>query len=378
MRPVRLLIVILATIAFSTPALAQEDTAYRALRPDNVAPGEELALLSPDGSRIAVIDRDGATELCIREVETYPETYEETCADIGIDSMSLQGLEWSPDSTALVFTAEPLITGLDSDIWLVDATTGDVTNLTDDDGDMLAEVPMDIWPGWTPDGDIVFQRYARGGGDEVRVSLMRIAPDGGEPEEMVLFPREYATVMSGPAVVMDDGSIVLGTMPATGFTTGIFRVDSAGGFEHLAGETLIPGQTSLVVLDITADGSTALVYGRPGYEIRFFGGSIALLDLVSGAVTQPDALAGTPIVPATFSPDDRYVLSAAIGEADRLELVMIEVTTGAQRDIPFTDVDPDDGEAMWPHFSLVWAENDTVLLHTGTPTSVLIQLVTDE
>lgn len=378
MRPIRLVVIILASIAFGAPALAQEDAAYRALRPDNVAPGEELALLSPDGSRIAVIEYDGATELCIREVETYPETDEETCADIGIDSKELQGFEWSPDSTTLVFTAEPLITGLDSDIWLMDATTGDVTNLTDDGGDMLAEVPMDLWPGWTPDGDIVFQRYARGDGDEVRVSLMRIAPDGDEPEEMVLFPREYATVMSGPAFVMDDGSIILGTMPATGFTTGIFRVDPDGEFEHLVDETLIPGQDSLVVLDVTADGSTALVYGRPGYEIRFFGGAIALLDLESGTMTQPDALAGEPIVPATFSPDDRYVLSATIGEDDRLGLVMIEMATGTQHDIPFTDVDPGDGEAMWPHLSLVWAENDTVLLHTGTPTSVLIQLVTDE
>lgn len=163
-------------------------------------------------------------------------------------------------------------------------------------------------------------------------------------------------------------------MPATGFTTGIFQVTPNGELEHLADETLIPDQESLVVLDVTADGSTALVYGRASYEIRFHGGSIALLDLESGTMTQPDALAGVPIVPVTFSPDDRYVLTVATSEEEGLSLVMTDIATGEHWDLPFTDVDPDNGEAMWPHLSLAWAENDTVLLHTGIPTSVLIQL----
>ena len=377
MHLVRLIGLMLATLALFTTALAQEDAPYRALRPDPVAPGAEMALLSPDGSRVAIIEYDGSTDLCIREVETYPETFEDLCADIGVDSKELQGLEWSPDSTALVFASEPLLTGLDTDIWAMDATTGDVTNLTDDGTDVFADGPMDVWPGWTPDGEIIFQRFARGDDDEVRVSLMRLSPDGGEPEEIVRFPREYATAMSGPAFVLDDGTIILGTMPATDFTTGILRIDPDRNFEHLADESVIPEEDSLVVLDVIADGSTALVYGRVSYETRFHAGAIALMDLGTGEIRRPGVLQDTPLVPATFSPDDRYVLSAAIGEDDRLQLVMTEVATGTQSDIPFTDVDPDDGEAMWTHVSLVWAENDTVLLHTGVPTSVLIQLVTD-
>ena len=377
MRLVRLVVVMLATLALFTTGLAQEDAAYRALRPDPVEPGAELALLSPDGSHIAIIEDDGSTELCIREVETYPETFEGLCTDMRFDSKELQGLEWSPDSTALVFTSEPLLTGLDTDIWLADARTGDVTNLTDDGTDVFADAPMDVWPGWTPDGDVVFQRYDRDNGGEVVVSLMRLSRDGGEPEEIVRFPRTYATVMSGPAFVLDDGTIVLGTMPATGFTTGIFRVSPNGDFEHLADERVIAEEDSLVVLDVTDDGSTALVYGRASYESRFHAGAIALMDLDTGEIRRPGVLQDTPLVPATFSPDDRYVLSAAIGEDDRLRLVTTEVATSEQSDIPFTDVDPDAGEAMWPHVSLTWAENDTVLLHTGVPTSVLIQLVTD-
>ncbi len=352
------------------PDAATTDAPYRALRPDYVAPGGEVALLSPDGSRLAIIMDDGSTELCIIEVETR----EDTCADIGVDSKGLQGMEWSPDSTALAFTSEPLITGIDPDIWLMDALTGDVRNLTDDGSDVLTDVPMDVWPGWTPDGDIIFQRYDRDGAGEVAVSLMRLSPDGGEPEEIVRFPLEYATVMSGPAFMLDDGSIILGTMPATGFTTGIFRVSPDGMFEHLADDIAVPGQESLVVLDVTADGSTALVYGRPSYEIRFFGGAIAVMDLVSGEITQPDGLAGRPLAPATFSPDDRYVLSAAEGDEETPVLTLTDLETGERQDIQLTDIDPDGGEATWPHLSLSWAESDTVLLHTGTPTSLLIQL----
>jgi len=222
-----------------TPDPATEGEApYRALRPDAVAPGAEMALLSPDGSRAAILSSQLSTELCIREIETF----DETCVEIGIDSKNLQGIEWSPDSTALTFTDDPLLTGLDSDIWLMDAISGEVANLTDDGNDVMAEpgVPMDIWPGWSPDGDIVFQRYALGADSLVHVSLMRIAPDGGEPEEIVRFPREYATGMSGPAFLLDDGAIILGTMPATGFTTGIFRVSPDGRFEHFADHSLVP------------------------------------------------------------------------------------------------------------------------------------------
>lgn len=75
MRLVRLVVVMLAVIALATPTLAQEGAAYRALRSDPVASGAAMALLSPDGSRIAVIDYDGSNELCVREVATYQETF---------------------------------------------------------------------------------------------------------------------------------------------------------------------------------------------------------------------------------------------------------------------------------------------------------------
>lgn len=357
----------------ATPDPATEGEApYRALRPDAVAPGAEMALLSPDGGRVAILSSHLSTELCVREIETF----DETCAEIGIDSQTLQGIEWSSDSTALAFTSDPLLTGLDSDIWLMDAISGEVANLTDDGSDELATPgsTMDIWPGWSPDGDIIFQRYALGADSLVHVSLMRIAPDGGKPEEIVRFPREYATIMSGPAFLLDDGAIILGTMPATGFTTGIFRVSPEGAFAHLADQDLIPGQDSVVVLDVTADGSTALVYGRHSLEIRFHGGDTVFMDLETGEVTQPDSLADEPIVPATFSPDDTQMLSVVGNDDGTRSLMVTDLASGVSWALAVIDPALQDGEAMWPLLSLVWAENDTVGLHTGVPTSVLIPL----
>jgi len=129
-----------------------------------------------------------------------------------------------------------------------------------------------------------------------------------------------------------------------------------------------------VVLDVTADGSTALVYGRQSLEIRFHRGGSVLMDLETGEVTQPDSLAGEPIVPATFSPDDTQVLSVVVGDDGRLSLMMADLASGEFAELLVIDPALQDGEAMWPLLSLVWAENDTIGLHTGAPTSVLIPL----
>jgi len=356
------------------PTVVEElgEPPYRVLRPTEIEPGGELARLSPDGSQVAVLTSDGSTELCIREIESF----EEICAEIGITSRDLQTIRWSPDSSVLVFTSEPILTGVDTDIWMMDAVTGGVTNLTDDDTDILAEPgsAMDVHPGWSPDGDIIFQRYDREDDSEVRVSLMRISPDGGEAEEIAHFPREYATVMSGPAFPLADGSVILATMPATGFTTGLFRVASDGTFEHLGDDSLVPTQDSLVVLDVTADGSRAIVYGRTGYELRFHDGAIGLLDLETGELTRPESLVGEPPAPATFSPDDTEMLSVVTGDDETLTLMLTDLVSGEISELHRVEPFSGEGEAMWPLISLVWAENDTVLLHTGTPTSVLVPL----
>lgn len=358
------------TPASPTPESAdQGDAPYRALRPTEMEPGAEIARLSPDGGQVAIMRSGGTTELCARELASD----DEVCAEIPFTSVNLQTISWSPNSSALVFTDEPIITGNDTDIWLFDTVSGDVSNMTDDGTDLLAEsgAPMDVHPGWSLDGEtIIFQRYHADG-----VSLMRIPRAGGEPEEIVAFPEQYATIMSSPAFPLKDGSIILGTMPATGFTTGIFRIAPDGTFEHLADESLIPSHDSLVVVDVTEDGSKAIVYGRAGFEIRFHRGELWLLDLTTGELSQPEPLVGVPASPATFSPDDKTMLSAMSGDGNLLSLALTDLETGDTFDLAVIDSPEHDDQAEYPLISLVWATNDTVLLHTGTPTSVLIELV---
>lgn len=357
-----------ATASPVATAESQGEAPYRALRSRDVEPGGEFARLSPDGNWVAIMRFSASTELCIQDIDSF----DEICADIGFTSVNLQTFTWSPDGSALVFTDEPIVTGSDSDIWMLDAVNGDVTNLTDDGTDVLAEPgsSMDVQPGWSPDGsEIIFQRYHDDG-----VSLMRMPRTGGEPEEIVTFPLEYATMMSSPAFLLEDGSIILGTLPATGFTTGIFRVEPDGTFEHLAADTLIPSQDSLVVLDVTADGSTAIIYGRFGFEIRFHEGAIGLLDLNTGEFTQPESLAGVPVSPATFSPDDTEMLSIVAGDDDTLSLMLTDLASGEAFELTVIEPSEREDEAMYPHISLVWATNDIVLLHTGRPTSELISL----
>ena len=144
------------------------------------------AFLSPDGERIATYASD---ELCIYSAEGD----EERCLgeELSLDAASIR---WSPDSSQLVYTENFYKYFLEPDVWVLDAESGEPTNLTDDgvaaDDMDIAETAeteetdgpdLDGSPTWVDDDTIRFLRWHR---SDDAVAIMEVTDDGGDPEQI--------------------------------------------------------------------------------------------------------------------------------------------------------------------------------------------------
>ncbi|MGH2562320.1 MAG: TolB family protein, partial [Thermomicrobiales bacterium] len=164
---------LLATVTLH-PAAAQQATPPAELpeRREVKLPDARIVALSPDGTRFVASKSAGArlTDLCVYDVATLTE---QTCGDLEARriAISLDSVVWSPDSTKITFAEDAFRIFVDGDLWLMDAATGELTNVTDDgyegrievwdDDEEWPETPIhvDILPAWAPDSrSIAFSR----------------------------------------------------------------------------------------------------------------------------------------------------------------------------------------------------------------------------
>ncbi len=94
-------------------------------------------------------------------------------------------LAWSPDETTIAFSENPIEFGYESDIWLLDVISGQVSDVTDDGlngswRSMAAQggVALDYLPFWDKtDGSLLFWRVTPLGRSPVRARHLP-APEG--------------------------------------------------------------------------------------------------------------------------------------------------------------------------------------------------------
>lgn len=111
---------------------------------------------------------------------------------------------WSPDSTRLAITSQPLVTLTDTDLWIFDIASETWTNLTDDgySGDITpasdttdAGAIIDVQPAWSPDGTTVAVERTVIGDDgafgEATITLIDVAT--GEARELAAVPGNGGT-----------------------------------------------------------------------------------------------------------------------------------------------------------------------------------------
>jgi WD40 repeat protein len=371
--------------ALAPAAVAQEASSLPAIRLVDARrielPGVRILSMSPEGGSIAGVRpavgyADG--ELCTFDAATLAERACTSVAGLG-STLRLEDVRWSPDGTQLAFTANAFQTFRDGDLWLMDAATGEVTNLDDDGfegslpfGDDVADarVTVDVSPAFTPDGlGLSFSRSTFDGSVPVGNDIAIVPLAGGESTNLVTVSDRLGVVYFGMAWTPDGSRLAYSHLEPDPEDprNGIWTIGGDGTDRHLLAGRLDPELGGPAVAQMSPAGDRLLAW-YPVAAMRYSGRyALALVDLTTGqayplVVDDPASLVAG-ITMATFSPDGSALLEVTTNTSPNHQVRIRDLETDAV--MPLL---PDGIEAAGPpQFGMMptWATNGTVLLTGG-------------
>jgi len=262
-----------------------------------VVKGGLASSLAPDGQRVAftsenklcVADIDGAQRVCTHDDKLRPE---------------LLRYSWSRDGTKLALTDNFFEVALEPDIWVMDTSTGDVRDVTDDgvnvwNGIGDATALLDEWPSWSADGADV--RFARQRSDNrSTIQLESVPAGGGKPHEIGTISGRIADLVA--VAWSPDGKTVAWTMTASGAPKGTTHIRSAS---RGSDRVVLPAKPGLdnSLLSFSPDGAYLLIDSLSPYEqASYVGQSAASIIAVDGGKSMPVA-SGENASWSTWAPD---------------------------------------------------------------------------
>jgi hypothetical protein len=329
-------------------------------------PGSRLLALSPDGGSIAVARPAGSepTELCIHEVATLEER---VCADLSDLESGLwhEMVVWSPDSQWLAFAELWPQYFAAGGLWLMDASTGALTDLLD--GSALA-----LYPTFTPDSTAVtFERTLPEAWEFESIDIATVPITGGEAVRLADSERQYGGVEHWGMAWSEDGSGLYVTLFAyADMEASVLDPDSgiwvfgADG-EHARQLLSVAGSDDWPppIIAVSPRGEDVLVR-LPG-TYRGLVDCCAIVDGVSGAIEPieplgPEAPQSMAIIGVQLSPDGSLLLTVSVSE-DRDRQVAVRDVAGRHETILLTERPGDAPSDLTGRVS-TWAQNDTVLV----------------
>lgn len=342
--------------------------------------------LSPDGTKYAVyIPR---TELCVYDAATLEQIACASFEDVRV-SVRQEDIVWSPDSTRLAFAEQAFMFGDDGDLWVMDATTGELTNITDDgfsggifsfSEPLTATFSVDVAPAWTPDSQFITYSRSnwiegeRGGND-----IAQIPAGGGEVETLVTVSTETPGVVFYGTQWAPDGETFyysLDDYSADNPTNGIWAYDKATGEATKFAVADAPDLGPLALLDVSPAGDKLLAWYPQAYA-QFLGQEpvLRLIDVATGAIEMvelanqpPDALPGLTM--ATFSPDGSALLLLVDPGDQERQLWVTILATGEQ----FLVVDALENATVEPFHTPTWGANGNVMVGRGIGSGYLTSI----
>lgn len=342
----------------------------------------QILTMSPDGSSIAGVrsasdDRAG-DELCTFDIETLDQRACTSVAGLG-SPLRLEDVTWSPDGSMLAFTAHAFRTLMDGDLWLMDAMTGQVSNL-DDDG-FVGEIPflgdttdglvtVDVSPAFTPDGgSVTFSRSTFEGTTRLGNDIATVSVEGGTPTRLTTVSDQVGVAYFGMAWAPDGSMLAYSyaSVDPDDRRNGIWVVAADGSRQRpLAGAT-DPRLGAPAVARMSPLGDRLLAWYPVATGRQEGADTLALVDIDSGSVTPLRVDGDGPpigaIQMAAFSPDGTTLLEVT-SRTDRAHQVWVrDLATGSVASplVDGLDAAGSPAAGMMP----TWATNGTALVTDG-------------
>lgn len=342
--------------------------------------------LSPDGTKYAIYIP--STALCVFDAATLEQIACASFEDVDIRPRQ-EDMVWSPDSTRIAFGEQAFIYGDDGDLWVMDATTGDLTNLTDDgfsgalfnfDDPLSATLSVDVAPAWTPDSQ--FLTYSRSNwieGERSGNDIAQIPAAGGEVETLTTVSTSVPGVVFYGTKWSPDGETFYyseNDFDRGSPNNGIWAYDKATGETALLAAADADDLGPLALLQLSPAGDAMLAWYPDAFgQFKVEQPLLRLIDIPTGAMTTVempadlgDALPG--LVMATFSPDGMALLQLIDpGERER-QLWVTDLRTGEQTML----VESLEGATIEPFLTPTWGANGNAMVARGTGAGYLIPI----
>lgn len=341
------------------PASAQDDAAISDVTPLSLSSGAGVRLFpSPDGQLVAYdssirlnshVDRyftlstiePGDEPAYYDKPEDLPRGFEADATSFYIP------FAWSPDSTRLAVTSQPLVTLTDTDLWIFDVAGETWTNLADDgySGSLTATAGgaapggtiVDTQPTWSPDGtQIAVERTVVGeDGALDSPTLVLVDAETGEGRDLAPVPGADS---SGAVLSMDwsaDGStlaLVVRQQQPDMENDGLWLVEvESGEARQLVTLANIEAALHSVLADLPVTGVGPVMWSPDGSRLLLWAGKVdgtpvqvwtLIVDAESGQIASApipphprdtDTARGLRPLQAAWSPDGSHLLTFTFG-----------------------------------------------------------------
>lgn len=171
----------------------------------------EIIGISPDAATLVGLTRDDT--LCFLDAESL-EVKSESQSVPEIGALDRLSPAWSPDNSKLAFSLDAWRLLRDSDIFVVDVATAEVTNVTaeghDREAESIMEMPdvmMDMYPVWTGDDELLFARHDMQTENQPAVSIQTMNLSSGEPELLHDLSANGIYYVIHPIHLLQDGTM---------------------------------------------------------------------------------------------------------------------------------------------------------------------------
>jgi Tol biopolymer transport system component len=353
--------------------------------------------MSPDGSRFVAAEPAVGYQrgsLCTFQVATGAQI---ACADLSKleAGLRIEDVTWSPDGRWLAFAEQTFVRIQDGDLWLMDASTGALTNIADDgysgnffharESPAPHEATLPVNPAFTPDGlGVTYSRSRIVDGKAAGNDIVTVPLTGGEPRMLVgVTTTEIGVAYFGMRWAPDGSRLYYSVQHVQHDNpdNGIWVVNADGSDAHLLVGAPDADSWGPAVLQVAADGAHLLSWD-PAYANNFSTHKpvFSVVDTSTGVSTPL-----LPLDPATppyawvdwagFSPDGGSVLTLTRGAQPTLDVRVRDIGASVEYQL----VVDENSQAGWISngIPLTWAPNGIALItgggHFGTATALTIE-----